>query len=264
MSLYELSRDATTTKIFVKQEFGSEEDSSSSTELARTLGLLDTPKKKPGREDAKCEDEEVEMGAYRVLGFSPDKLWCSSTKIVALPVSEVYEYGEILNCGKVSCIDLPRGTHLPFVSLDYFDSLLSFSETEDGELVILDEPTLDARVEEIWWDGLQYHARVWMEGSFKGKHKSTTVEFTYNPLANEICAHFDSVKNDYIRVSDIQICWRISNGLICASATVTWRPKPEWTAHITVCMALAAKSRSVAIDSNQLPIEGHKSNCGCN
>jgi hypothetical protein len=224
----------------------------SSTELAVRLGLIAPPR-----------TDDYRFQTYRVLGFDPKRLWCASTKVVALDYTLVQPYPEATNCGgpnQVSYIDWPRQNPLPFVSLDYFDSLLNYAEQDSGELTLLDSPTLEARIERIWWDGLQYHATVWIQGSYKGKHASTTVEFIYNPAAQTVCVGFPPFKNNYIVVQDIQVCYYLNRGVICVWATVIFRPQPSIRAHLQVCAAITSPKPELAAPC---PCQGAQPMVGC-
>jgi hypothetical protein len=239
MSLRDLSVRATTTRVFLKQEgvdtiLAGDAISAdqSSLQLAVQIGLVDQPAQR-----------NSPVRTYRVLGFDPQKLWCDSTKLVALDSSLIRVYPQATNCGgpnEISYIDLARNNPLPFVSLDYFESILGYADSGDGDIVIQDSPTLDARIERIWRDGTQFHATVWIEGSYKGKHESTTVEFTYDPTQDVVCASFDNFRNDFIRVEDIEVCWYLTRNVVCVRATVIWRPSPQIRAHLEVCMGVAA------------------------
>ncbi|WP_425618066.1 hypothetical protein NA78x_001759 [Anatilimnocola sp. NA78] len=216
---------------------GSPAPAAAGTRLAESLGLIDP------------SGNTAHSGwlAYRVLGFKKDQLWCDSTTIVALDPGRVADFTGETNCpdippGKLKTIRIPRTEAIPFVTLEYRDSLLSFLEDESGDLQILDKPTLDARLEEAWCDGSRCYARIWLEGSYKGKHKTATITFSYDPLQNKVCVGHGTFKNDYIRVKDIETCWYIDRSVICVSARVEWRPNNDIYADLEACIPLLKSS----------------------
>lgn len=235
MGLQDLRLAATTISVYLAEEpppllsdpgGGGGDDGTDSFNLAQTLGLLPAPSpdltRSPNTEDYR---------AYRVLGFDKNHLLCTSTKLVALDSSLVSEVDpSTTNCpdlNGISVIRVTRETTLPFVDLNYGDSLLQFLEDENGDLAILDKPSFDAKLEEFWCNDDICQARVSFKGSYKGKSKSGSATFTFNPYQGTVCVGHGTYKNDYIRIKDVETCWHIDQGTICISARVEWRPAPD-------------------------------------
>ncbi len=241
MSLRDIQLKDRNINVFVTEEPAPSKNSKSggketqdSVDLAIFLGLIEPITSR----------QENDPRAYRVLGFYPDSLWCESTRIIAMRPSLVDPVEpQSTNCPntKVGVTQIDKYNPLPFVTLDYADSLLDHLQTEDDERyeILYDKPTLDARLEETWCDENRCYAKIWIKGSFKGYHKTATITFSYDPYRNEACVGHGNYKNRYIRIKGIETCWNITSNVICVSATVQWRPKPEWSAHVEVCLPLA-------------------------
>jgi hypothetical protein len=236
MSLREIQLKNMTVTVFVVEEtpaktISKKRDDASSANLAAFLGLSD-----PGD----VNDVNSER-AYRVLGFSADSLSCDSTRIIAISPSEVTPVDpQSTNCPTlkgIGIVEIDRDNPLPFVSLDYSDSLLDYLVTEDDEYdILLDKPTLNARIKEMWCDHRRCHVRIRIKGSFKGKHKTATVLFSYDPISNEECVVHGNFKNRYIRIKGLETCWDLDTNVVCVSATVQSRLDPKWRAHVKTCI----------------------------
>jgi hypothetical protein len=238
MSLREIQSDSTKVTVYVVEEPApksamdasqNEQPNMASLNVAQALGLADPDM-----------DLKRNCRAYRALGFSPQSLWCNSTRIIALDPRLVTAIDPTTtNCPSITGMGVAKidvNVPVPLVTLDYADSLLNYLEDEDGSLQIRDKPTLDVRLEEVWCDDARCYARVWLKGSYKGKSKSATVTFSYDPLQNKVCVGHGTYKNDYIRIKDIETCWYIARSVICVSARVEWRQYPDIHADVSICV----------------------------
>jgi len=208
------------------------------------------------------ESDRSTYGTYKVVGFEKDKIWCESSVLVALPIDSVKKIEDTTVCGKeqLCYVDMPHHKPLPYVDLNYGDSLVEDFETPDGELTLRDKPTLDGGIKDKWWDGVMWHGVVWLRGSYKGYHVKGECEATYNPFDQEICIYPPNQVNKWLRISEIEVCWQIINNVVRATALVTWRPNPKILAHVTIYIAFK-KSINEGLPKGSVNMLEHSIGC---